>query len=269
MAGIYDNPEMIGAFLDEVEEQLQLLEQSILELERNGETPEIIQKIFRVAHTLKGSSAAMGFEKMKLLTHEMENVLDKIRNRHLEATKPVINILFQCLDHLRMLKEDFVADRKEIKTDISSTLSELKKILSGENNKRKKTKDKVIESVVQETGQEDKAIQFMLDLEQQIQLEQAVISGLNILVCEVKLTEDSVMKSARAYLILNHFNQMGTVIQVEPNILENEDDLLKSTISYLVITQLDAKTIETKARNELMEIDSIKVYLYWPPFIWT
>jgi two-component system chemotaxis sensor kinase CheA len=73
MAGIYDNPEMVGAFLDELEEQLQLLEQSILELEQGGETSEIIQKIFRVAHTLKGSSSVMGFEKMKLLTHEMEN----------------------------------------------------------------------------------------------------------------------------------------------------------------------------------------------------
>lgn len=265
MASIYDNPEMIGAFLDEVEEQLQLLEQSILELERSGETPEIIQKVFRVAHTLKGSSSAMGFEKMKLLTHEMENVLDKIRNHHLKATKPVINVLFQCLDHLRLLKEDFLADRKDIKTDISSTLSELKKILSGgynQNKNTKKAKNKAIESTVQETGQEDKALRFMLDLEQQIQLEQAVISGFNILVCEVKLTEDSVMKSARAYLILNHFNQLGTVIQVEPNILENEGELLKSTISYLLITQLDGKTIETKVRNELMEIDSIKVYPY-------
>lgn len=265
MAGIYDNPEMIGAFLDEVEEELQLLEQSILELERNGETPEIIQKIFRVAHTLKGSSAAMGFEKMKLLTHEMENVLDKIRNHQFEVTKPVINILFQCLDHLRMLKEDFMADRKDIKVDISSTLSELKKILAGEYNQSKntkKTKNKAIESTVQETEQEDKAIQFMLDLEQQIQLEQAVFAGLNILVCEVKLAEDSVMKSARAYLILNHFNQIGTVIKAEPNILETQDDFEISKIGYLLITQLDAKTIETKARNELMEIDSIKVYPY-------
>lgn len=262
MAGIYDSPEMVGAFIDEVEEQLQLLEQSILELERNGETPEIIQKIFRVAHTLKGSSAAMGFEKMKLLTHEMENILDRIRNHHLEVTKPLINILFQCLDHLIMLKEDFMADRKDIKTDISPILSELRKMMSGEYDQSKKTKNKVIEGTGQGKGQEDKAMQFMLDLEQQVQLEQAVISGLNLFVCEVKLTEDSMMKLARAYLILNHFNQIGTVIKIEPNILETQDDMEISKVSYLVMTQLDAKTIETEAQNELMEIDSIKVFPY-------
>jgi len=44
----------------------------------------VVQELFRAAHTLKGSSATMGFEKMKTLTHEMENVLDKIRNGLLE-----------------------------------------------------------------------------------------------------------------------------------------------------------------------------------------
>lgn len=260
MAGIYDSPEMVGAFLDEVGEQMELLEQSILILEQKGEDPEVIQKIFRVAHTLKGSSSAMGFEKMKLLTHEMENVLDKIRNRQIDVTKPVINIFFQCLDQLRLLKEDFITDRKDIKTDISSTLRELKRILAGEgnHNNSEKTKNK---STVQEIKPENK-VQFILDLEQQVQLEQAVISGLNLLVCEVKLMDDCVMKAARAYLILNHFNQMGTVIKVEPNIEDIQDDLEISKISFLVMTHLDAGTIETRVRNELMEIDTIKVYPY-------
>ncbi len=267
MAGIYNNPEMIGAFLDDLEEQLQLLEHNILELEQNGEEPEIIQEIFRVAHTLKGSSAAMGFEEMKLLTHEMENVLDKIRNHHLEATKPVINIFFKCLDYLRMLKENFEVDRNNIKTDISSVLSELRKILSGQYNINKKTKNEVIKKTIKETEQEDRNIQFMLDYEQYIHLEQAANSEFNILVCEVKLSEDSLMKTARAYLILNYFNEIGTVIKAVPDIFESQDDLEISKINYLVITQFDTKTVEEKAKNELIEIDSIKVYPYeWEKF---
>jgi len=47
----------------------------------------VVQELFRAAHTLKGSSATMGFEKMKTLTHEMENVLDKIRNGLLEISR--------------------------------------------------------------------------------------------------------------------------------------------------------------------------------------
>jgi two-component system chemotaxis sensor kinase CheA len=56
---------------------------------------------------------------------------------------------------------------------------------------------------------------------------------------------------------------MGTLLQIEPNILETEGELLKRTVNYLLITQLDGKTIETKVRNELMEIDGIKVYPYY------
>ncbi|SHJ34300.1 chemotaxis protein CheA [Lutispora thermophila] len=260
MESIYDNPEMIRAFIDELEEQLQLLEENILELECCGESPDVIQEIFRVAHTLKGSSSAMGFEKMKILTHEMENVLDKIRNHHLKATKPVINVLFQCLDHLRLLKEDFLTDRKDIKTDTSSVLHQLEKIMLGEYQKNENADSKDSE----ESVQQDKPTKFILDIEQQIQIEQAVHSGYNILVCEVRLEKESLMKSARAYLIMNHLNQIGTVVQVEPDILENGNDLLRDEIYYLLLSQQDGKTIESKVINELTEIESIRVY----PFSW-
>ena len=264
MGSIYDSPEMTGAFLDEVEEQLQLLEQYILELEEGNEIPKVIPKVFRVAHTLKGSSALIEFEKMKVLTHEMENVLDKIRNHHLEVSKPVINTLFHCLDRLRQLKEDFLADRNSIKTDISSVLSELRMVLSneGDNNKYPENiQDIANQNVVIEEKEKEPCVKFQLNFEQQMQIEKALIAGNNVFACEVNLVKDTVMKLARSYLILNAFNQVGTVIQVEPDILKIEE-LSTDTLYYLIITQMDDKAIETKVLNEIMEIDRIKVYPY-------
>lgn len=254
MAGIFESSEMIGAFLDETEEQLQLLEQSILELEQKGETPEIVQKLFRIAHTLKGSSSAMGFEKMKLLTHEMENVLDRVRNHLLKISKPVINVLFQCLDHLRMLKEDFVSDRKDIKTDIAPIINSLREVLPEKYNEvdTGKTKD-----------ESNQFVEFTLGSDQQAQLEQAVKSGLNVLICHVKISEGSLMKSARACLILNYFNELGTVIYTDPDVLETPDDAEIDRVSYLVITQMDASTFEAKSRDELMDIDEVKVVPFY------
>lgn len=267
MASIYDSPEMIGVFLDELEEQLQLLEENILELERGGETPEIIAKIFRAAHTLKGSSAAMGFEQMKSLTHEMENVLDKIRNHDLRATKPVINVLFQCLDHLRLLKEDFLEDRNAIKTEITSVLAELKRMLFEGGNPRENANEVLREEAAVESlspgiepGEQPKELQ--LTLEQQHQLENAVDAGYNPFICEIKLVNDCVMKSARAYLIFNHFNQMGTVIKAEPNIMEDEPEAIDGPIHYLLVTLLDEKTIEAKVMESMLEIDQIKITPY-------
>ncbi len=92
------NSTYLSVFLDEMEEQLQFLDEALLSLEMDGGRDETIQKIFRAAHTLKGSSAAMGFERLKELTHQMESVFDLIRNGQLQTTSDLLNILFDCVD---------------------------------------------------------------------------------------------------------------------------------------------------------------------------
>ena len=95
----------LGAFLDEVDEQLQILDEEVLNLEQDGENPDTIQKIFRAAHTLKGSSAAMGMDQMKELTHKVENVFDAIRNHQLKVDTQIINLIFDSIDTIKLLKE--------------------------------------------------------------------------------------------------------------------------------------------------------------------
>lgn len=119
--------ELMGVFLSEAEELLQLLEIEILNLEQQGDSPQIIHNIFRIAHTLKGSSAAMGFEEIKQLTHEMENIFDKIRNQLLPVTQQVVDILFQCLDHLNWLKRE-IEQEGVTKTNIDSIVHQLRQL---------------------------------------------------------------------------------------------------------------------------------------------
>ncbi len=253
MSSIYESAEMIGAFLDEVEEQLQLLDESILELEQSGETTEVIQKIFRVAHTLKGSSSTMGFKKMKDLTHEMENVLDKIRNNQLKATRSVVNILFQCADYLRLLKNDYASNKTEIKTEINTILLALKQVLSKEGQEteplRKEDNDEA-----EHTGMQSI---FSPDQEKVMRMEEACKNGKHNLVCTVRILESSPMKSTRACLILNYFNELGTVVDTYPNVLELTDENDVNEISYLVISEVDSNTLRTKALVEIMDIESI------------
>ena len=256
MANIFESPEMVGTFIGEVEEQLQLLENGIVELEQNGGTTEVIQELFRAAHTLKGSSATMGFEKMKTLTHEMENVLDRIRNNLLEISRPVIDALFECLDVLRVLKQEFASDKNNIKTDITPVIAKLKDILSKEKPKNKLGKTKNIKE-----EKKNQAI-FVLDEKQKEQINQALIIGQNVLVCEVKISEYSQMKSTRACLIMNFLNEWGTVISIVPDILEIPVGTDISEISFLTITQMSADALEQKAKIELMDVSEVKVYPY-------
>lgn len=101
-------PDELLLFLQEAEEQLQLLDQDIVLLEKEGPRPELLQEIFRAAHTLKGSSAAIGHTKMARLTHAMESALDHLRHGRVECGTDLIDLLLQSLDGLRLLKEEVV-----------------------------------------------------------------------------------------------------------------------------------------------------------------
>ncbi|WP_428978965.1 chemotaxis protein CheW [Clostridium tanneri] len=247
MSGVFERSEIIRAFVDEVEEQLQLLEQGILELEQSGESPELIQKIFRVAHTLKGSSSSMGFEKMKILTHEMENVLDKIRNGILFLNKTVIDILFKCLDHLKLLIDEFVVDKTNITTEINEIISELNLIL--EQNVPSGEVD--LESLSKE---------LFRDEDVKMQVVQAREMGLNTLLCEIHISEESFMKLTRACLIMNHFNELGTVVKTIPDLMNLSDESSVGKVSYLLISNYDKIELQKNAEEQLMDVDKVEIH---------
>lgn len=71
----------LEVFIEESKEHLQACNEHLLELEKDPENLKIVNEIFRAAHTLKGMSATMGYEDLASLTHQMENVLDAIRNK--------------------------------------------------------------------------------------------------------------------------------------------------------------------------------------------
>ena len=80
--------EDLDVFLQEAEEQLQLLDESFVRMEQAGNDPQILQEIFRAAHTIKGSAGMVGHQQMTQLAHSMENLLDQVRNGSLEVSTP-------------------------------------------------------------------------------------------------------------------------------------------------------------------------------------
>lgn len=221
--------EMMGVFLSEAEELLQLLEIEILNLEQKGESPQIIQNIFRIAHTLKGSSAAMGFEEMKQLTHEMENILDKIRNQLLPVTEQVVDILFQCLDHLNGLKRE-IEQEGVTKTNIDSVVHQLRQLenCAGENYESKRN--------------------FFEDKKQKLRK----------WICKVRLSDRCEMKLPRAHIILNHLKKWGSVISSEPELDHVIDETNLHEISYIVKTNADPDGLQ-HALSQLIDVEDVEV----------
>ncbi len=97
------DPDDLKFFLEDAQDQLEQLDQSLVELEREGPREDLIQTIFRAAHTLKGSSATIGHTKMAVLTHRMETTLDAVRKGECPVTTPLVDTLLKALDALRVL----------------------------------------------------------------------------------------------------------------------------------------------------------------------
>jgi two-component system chemotaxis sensor kinase CheA len=98
----------IELFLSETNDHIQLLDQHIILLETHPNDEELLQRIFRSAHTIKGGAGMIGHQRMAELSHDMENVLDALRSHTVQATQRTIDALLEALDALRVLNNEVV-----------------------------------------------------------------------------------------------------------------------------------------------------------------
>lgn len=101
------------AFREEAFELLSELENALLQLEEEPDDPETISSVFRIMHTIKGSSAMFGFDEISLFTHEVENVMDLLRSGKLAVTKELIDLTLISRDYIRDMLEDPSVNLKE------------------------------------------------------------------------------------------------------------------------------------------------------------
>jgi two-component system chemotaxis sensor kinase CheA len=93
-------------FADESLEQIEQIERGLLELERGKADPATLNEVFRAAHTLKGSAATIGHDRMAALTHAMEDIFGGLRGGTIASIGPFANILLATLDVLRALVDE-------------------------------------------------------------------------------------------------------------------------------------------------------------------
>ncbi len=97
--------EITEAFFDESNEQLGNIESDILILEQ-GFDQEIMGKIFRAFHTLKGNATALGFKNLSSFAHKIENLLHVLRDEEKDIAKQIIDVLLRCGDEVKIIISD-------------------------------------------------------------------------------------------------------------------------------------------------------------------
>jgi two-component system chemotaxis sensor kinase CheA len=120
-------------FVEEAIDLIDNLEKSLLELEENPEDQTIVQKIFRVMHTLKGNSGMFGFDMIDSFTHEMETIYDLIRGGKLQISRDILDLTLASVDHLKVLLDEDNSKNADVLENHQNLLSRVKDIISGDS----------------------------------------------------------------------------------------------------------------------------------------
>ncbi|MEK7434400.1 MAG: Hpt domain-containing protein, partial [Cyanobacteriota bacterium] len=247
-----DKEKYITLFIDESRENLLALNGYLLELEKGSGDLKNLNDIFRVAHTLKGMSSTMGFDNVAELTHEMENLLDMLRNAQIIISSEIIDTLFSCLDALETLIENISDNTKEI--DVSNIVEKIKTILDSGEIKTSLKKDS---SKVQENHKKD--IEIIYSNEEKELILEAFGNSYNSSEIKIFLMKDCVMKSLRVSLVLQAIESKAKIIKTTPS---RESLLAENFFSYFVVTILHSVPIEKILHSILCiaEISSAENY---------
>ena len=147
------------AFFAEADELLTRMEESLLGLESDPDSHDLIDEIFRAAHTIKGTAGVFGFDDVVHFTHEVESLLDRIRDGRMEVTAAAIGLLLRSKDHIGALVRA-VAEKSELDAgDVREGQELMAALLELLGRKASAGGDSIVESaapeLVRETASED------------------------------------------------------------------------------------------------------------------
>ena len=118
----------LDMFIEESREHINSMNENLLLLEKDPDNEEVVQELFRSAHTIKGMAATMGYEEMTTLTHELEGVLDQVRNHGIRVNGRLMDSIFHCMDHMESILFA-ISDGGDGKVDIEKDLKDLQEAL--------------------------------------------------------------------------------------------------------------------------------------------
>ncbi len=128
MSGDFELDEMkaiIDEFMVETDELVSQLDSDLVAIEKTPDDLDLLNRIFRSAHTIKGTSGFLGFNELSRLTHKMEDVLNKLRKGELKLSPEMMDTLLECVDYLKGMLAGIADNGQEVPRDLSDILAKL------------------------------------------------------------------------------------------------------------------------------------------------
>ena len=248
-----DNNEYLEMFFAESEEYIMILNDNILKLENEPENMDVLNSLFRAAHSLKGMAATMRFNNLTELTHKMENMLDQIRNHKMKVSTEIIDLLFAGIDYIeesvKQIKED---GNDEI--DFSGYLKELEKKIE---------EDAGEEVMVEETNDNNEDSDYLTLSDDDIYTIEDNKKELDtVYAVNVHLDKDTQFKQVRASMVFKAAGELGHIFKSVPAAAEVEEaEIDDDTIKLIMVSNQDQENIvdEFEGITDVSEIEIKKL----------
>ncbi len=207
----------VPIFLAEVDEHLQVLDDILIRLEKESDDTELVQTVFRSAHTIKGMAGMIGHRRMTDITHALETALDGVRKKSIQISTPLINICLEAVDRLRLLREEVVtAQVSDIEIDdLVQSLKDLTQGKSEPTSARFLPQAEQAKVVPAEPEVVEKK-SASLPVEPQPDPEKKQSPQTRIVQIVATIPVDSIASAARAFQLMMALQELGEIQSMSP-----------------------------------------------------
>lgn len=246
-------------FLSESAEFVQAITDGLLALEANAGDLEPVETIFRGAHSLKGMSATMGYERTADLTHRMETLMDRVRKRELAPDTRLIDLMLEAVDTVRALIEDESEGHSQI--DAAPIIERIREMVETEAAADEPAEPEGSRVAAPQTTTAAKMpadTQSDGDREgvpEAVPVQESGSEAARTYRVTVTLEEACVLKAVRAYMVIKRLTHMGEVIETVPDARDIEDERFDREFVVVVRTSADAEAVQ-KATLGVSEIET-------------
>lgn len=196
--------EMMASYIEDLRSNLLLLNDSLIHIQNGQRDSDVINGVFRVAHTIKGNSAAMEFNKIEKVMHTMEDVLQDVRSGDRELTDEIIDVLFASHDFLEDCLDILGTENTDSGLDITGILAKIHAIEEG-------AAEPVPVHPAVEAAQVVEKIDYPFDIDLESEAWQKIVDnnsqGMATYWVKIYLDERCQMKAVRSWLVFEKVAQ--------------------------------------------------------------
>jgi two-component system chemotaxis sensor kinase CheA len=248
-----NNEELLKDFFSEAQMQVDTLEQNMLELEK-GFSKEVVDEIFRAAHTLKGGSATVEMMELNHFTHMVEDVFDAIRSDQLAVTEDVVDVIFQAIDIIKAMLQQrmegavYQEDTSQMESSLTALIPESAKGKKGSSGSRGAAKPALPKPAPAAPAAPavPAASAGGLSEDELNELRESVDGGMPVYRISVKFDENSLMNTVGGIQVYAALKGSGTVLKTTPDFEQLYEDNFFPVVDYYYAS--------TKSADEIRKI---------------